>query len=228
MTVLDRVISSQPRLSVSLNLNQDIDRQMSIRAVAGHLDYWQRVRERVGPERVQVAVRTSGDAVREALASAATLDQIFYIYAHAVAASPDSPSGPDGSALVLTGSQSLTVDDLRLRARVEARLAGAPLVFVNACRSAELSPRFYGGFVPYFVDKGARGVIGTECDTPALFAAEWATRFFDEFLEGGRSLGEVFLTLRRRLWRDEGNLLGLVYALYCDGDTQVVPGLELR
>jgi len=105
-------------------------------------------------------------------------------------------------------------------------LPGAPLVFINACESAELSPLFYDGFVPYFMAKGARGVIGTECETPALFAAEWARRFFDQFLAGA-PLGEIFLGLRREFYYGHGNLLGLLYALYVDGDTQVVPAIEL-
>jgi hypothetical protein len=101
-----------------------------------------------------------------------------------------------------------------------------PLVFINACESAELSPLFYEGFVPYFMAKGARGVIGTECKTPALFAAEWARRFFDRFLAGG-SLGQIALDLRREFFYEHNNLLGLLYALYVDGDTQIVPGLNL-
>ncbi len=74
--------------------------------------------------------------------------------------------------------------------------------------------------------KGARGVIGTECETPALFAAEWAKRFFDHFLTG-KSLGLAFLDLRREFYHQHNNLMGLLYALYCDGDTQIVPGLKI-
>src|SRR3546814_1694866 len=55
-----------------------------------------------------------------------------------------------------------------------SKLRVQPLVFINACESAELTPLFYSGFVPYFMNKGARGVIGTECRMPAQFAAQWA------------------------------------------------------
>ncbi|MEP6767761.1 MAG: CHAT domain-containing protein, partial [Acidobacteriota bacterium] len=115
----------------------------------------------------------------------------------------------------------LTLGDLSIFAPIGSPLAGAPLVFINACESAEMSPLFYDGFVPYFMGKGARGVIGTECQTPALFAAEWARRFFDSFLKG-KSVGEVFLELRREFYEKHNNLLGLLYALYCDGDTRLV------
>jgi hypothetical protein len=101
------------------------------------------------------------------------------------------------------------------------------LVFINACESAELSPLFYDGFAPYFMAKGARGVIGTECKTPALFAAEWAKRFFTHFL-AGKSLGQTFLDLRQEFYYKHNNIMGLLYALYCDGDTLITPGMQVE
>ena len=134
--------------------------------------------------------------------------------------------GPDASCLVFGGDRRLTLGDLNLYAPARQPLAGAPLVFVNACESAELSPLFYDGFVPYFMSKGARGVIGTECSTPALFASAWADRFFTRFL-GGEPLDQAVLGLRREFVERHHNLLGLLYAVYCDGDTRIVPGVPL-
>ena len=87
-----------------------------------------------------------------------------------------------------------------------------------------MSPAFYDGFVPYFMAKGARGVVGTECKTPALFAAAWAKRFFERFLDG-EPLGEAFLGLRQEFLEKHRNPLGLLYAVYCDADTQILPAL---
>jgi hypothetical protein len=89
-----------------------------------------------------------------------------------------------------------------------------------------MSPAFYDGFVPYFMAKGARGVIGTECKTPALFAVEWAKRFFLRFLDG-EPLAETFLTLRREFLEEHRNPLGLLYAIHCDGDTRIQPALAV-
>ena len=121
-----------------------------------------------------------------ALADASTDDQIVYFYCHAESSGLADPGGPDASALVLTDAR-ITLADLNLDAPTTTMLRGQPLVFINACESAELSPAFYDGFVPYFMAKGARGVIGTQCKTPALFAVEWASRFFDRFLDGARA-----------------------------------------
>ena len=80
--------------------------------------------------------------------------------------------------------------------------------------------------MPYFTAKGARGMIGAECEVPAVFAAEWARRFFDRFLYQKKPVGEIFLALRQEFFYKHNNLLGLLYALYCDGDTRVMPGLD--
>jgi hypothetical protein len=237
MTTLDPVIPSQPSLSVSLNLNQDIDRDsddlLGVRVVAEQVDHWNRKSREAGDDdagsaRIPLVVRTTRDAVLGALQSPATPDKIFYVYSHAGAYRPGDPLGPRASFLGFTGDDDLTLDEVELLARADpARpLPGAPLVFINACRSSQMSPLFYESFLSYFIRKGARGMIGGECDLPALFAASWAKRFFDEFL-GGTPLGQAFLSLRREFYRDHGNILGLAYAVYCDGDTRILPGLQL-
>jgi hypothetical protein len=224
MAVLDGTIDSRPSLPVGLTVNADIDAQMGVPMVAGQLGYWDAIRRRAG---ATVCVRCTPTEVLRALSDAATADRILYFFCHAVSRSLADAGGPDASSLVLSGGAELTLGDLNLGAPADRPLPGAPLVFINACESAELSPLFYDGFVPYFMAKGARGVIGTECETPALFAVEWAKRFFDRFLAGA-SLGETFLELRREFLQQHRNVLGLLYAVYCDGDTQVAPSIAVE
>jgi hypothetical protein len=221
MAVVDGAIGSDPHLAVSVNVNSGIDAQLGGTFVADTNAYWaqaQTTRKRVG-----VTSRTTSTDVMHALADAATDDQILYFYCHAESAGLGDPGGPDASALVLTDAR-ITLADLNLDAPTTTLLRGKPLVFINACESAELSPAFYDGFVPYFMAKGARGVVGTQCKTPALFAAEWAHRFFERFLDGA-DLGETFLALRREFLDQHGNPLGLLYAVHCDGDTRIEPAL---
>lgn len=219
MDVIDGTIPSQPQLTISLNLNQDIDRQMGYPLIANQQKYWSQQAARG----VQIITRTDAGTVVKALAEANTPDQIAYFYCHAVTKSL-AEGGPNNSLLEFGENQSLTLRDLTIRASNEVRLANTPLIFINACESAELSPLFYKGFMPYFVDKGARGMIGTECPVPALFAADWAQKFFDLFL-AGKSIGQIFLDLRREYYFKHNNLLGLLYAVYCDADTEIAPAL---
>jgi hypothetical protein len=150
---------------------------------------------------------------------------LFYFYCHGISKDVDEKGGISKSMLVFSGNGKLTYDDLKLYASPDDQLPNAPLVFINACESAQLSPLVYDGFVPYFMSKGARGVIGTEVETPALFAVEWAKRFFDRFLHG-ETLGEIFLALRKEFYEKNNNLLGLLYALYVDGDTKIEPAVK--
>jgi len=217
MTVMEPQIASAPSLNVSLNLHEGIDAQMGVDVVASQRAYW---KDRAG---ATVTERTQRADLIAALREPQTADQILYLYCHAVSTGLTDPGGPGGSKLELT-DQLISLNDLKLGAPSSVRLAGKPLVFINACESAEMSPTFYDGFAPYFMDKGARGVIGTECKTPALFAKEWAMRFFQRFL-AGVPLGDTVLALRREFLEQHRNPLGLLYAVHCDADTVVLPAL---
>ena len=210
--------SDRPKLAVSVNVNRGIDDQMGTDFVARQESYWDGAGKLGG---VSVVSRATKAELLKALASGSADDQILYFYCHAKSADLTSADGPDSACLVLTDGR-VTLGELNLDAPTSAQLRGNPLVFVNACESAEMSPAFYDGFVPYFMAKGARGVIGTECQTPALFAAEWAKRFFSLFLQG-ETLGEAFLALRKAFLDEHGNPLGLIYAVHSDGDTRVTP-----
>jgi len=223
MQVIEGTIASRPGLTVSLNVNADIDQQMEASFIADQQRYWDKIGQSGS---VKVVVRQTKDEVMQALANTSTPDQVIYFYCHAISKSLAEGGGPDASMLVLSGDGRLSLGDLYVEAPLKKVLAGQPLVFINACESAELSPLFYDGFVPYFMAKGARGVIGTECETPALFATEWARRFFDRFL-AGEPLGRAFLDLRREFYGQHNNLLGLMYALYVDGDTQIAPAVQV-
>jgi hypothetical protein len=223
LTIADSAIPSRnPSLAVSVNVNNGIDAQMRTTLVADQTAYWQKAT--TSRKYLNVTARAmKADVVRALRAADTTGDQIIYFYCHAASAGLNAVGGPYASRLLLTDG-AITLGDLNNNAPTNVQFRGSPLVFINACESADLSPAFYDGFVPYFMAKGARGVVGTECKTPALFASIWAQRFFERFLDG-ESLGEAFLNLRRQFLANHGNPLGLLYAVYCDADTQIAPPL---
>ncbi|WP_159067944.1 CHAT domain-containing protein [Trinickia symbiotica] len=218
MAVLEPRITSMPSLTVGLNFHSGIDQAMGVNVVAAQRAFWQ---NRAGTTIVE---RGTGAQLIEALSEPQTPDRILYLYCHALSKGLTEPGGPGESCLEFADGR-ISLNELRLDARTTIRLKGEPLVFINACESAEMSPTFYDGFAPYFMDKGARGVIGTECKMPAIFAKEWADRFFERFLSG-ETLGDVVLGLRREFLEKHHNPLGLLYAVYCDADTVVSPGLQ--
>jgi hypothetical protein len=65
-----------------------------------------------------------------------------------------------------------------------------PLIFINACHSAELDPAALFNYIDAFVGMGhAAGVIGTEVKVSQELAMEFARCFFDELLSPGITVG---------------------------------------
>jgi len=224
MLVDDYVIPSDaPSLAISVTVNTGIDAQMKRNLVASQVDYWT-ARGASAKGDVLLQQRTTKTDLLKALHSQSA-EQVMYLYCHAITSGLNDPGGIMASSLVLSGDERVTLSELNREAPMRMSLPGNPLVFLNACESAELTPEFYDGFVPYFMAKGARGVVGTECKTPALFATAWAQEFFPRFLTG-QPLGELFRDLRSEFCLKHGNPLGLLYAVYCDGDTKIQPGLS--
>jgi hypothetical protein len=146
---------------------------------------------------------------------------LIYFYCHAVSKFPSEEGGTDASKIALTDDK-IALFDLKVKVRSSLPpLAKAPLVFLNACESAELSPYLYDGLMPFMIARGVRGMIGTEVETPALFAAEFAKDFIRRFAAGGQPLGELLLDMRCEYLEKKNNVMGLVYALYSNGDVVV-------
>jgi hypothetical protein len=227
--VLDTAVDTAAGIRALLAVNEDIDKNGARRLVADQLDYWQRRATRGG---LQVGVCRDRDEVIAALADSGRADQILYFYCHAGPGEPRvgaggivTAGGPLAGELTFTDNGAVLLRELYTRAPMRQVLGGNPVVVLNACESAALTMSFYEGFVPYLIAKGARGVVGTETVVPAVFAASWAGRFFDRLLSGQR-IGAAVLAVRRELATEHRNVLGLLYGVYCDGDTVLRPGLQ--
>src|SRR5581483_6503013 len=103
-------IATQPQLTVSLNLNQDIDAQMNYPLVGNQIKYWKGVQQKCG---VKIITRNKGDDLLNALADAKTPDQIAYFYCHALSSSL-AQGGAQGSTLQLAKGDSVTLKDFML------------------------------------------------------------------------------------------------------------------
>jgi hypothetical protein len=111
--------------------------------------------------------------------------------------------------------------NLVMRDIVENRLMlkGNPLVILNACKTA-INPRSTADFVRVFLrDLGGCGVIATEFRVPDAFAANFARCFYQEFLQGGKTVGESLRLARAYFLRERRNPLGLLYSAYVEPET---------
>jgi hypothetical protein len=206
------------KLGLSFICNTTIDTQMKRPIIAGQRDFF-----KSAPGLTMTEYQNTTD-LYNLLNDPDHAAQVLYFYCHAVSNLPGEKAGVGGSKVVLSDGPA-TLDDLNFAAPLDQPpLKNAPLVFMNCCQSAELSPYLYDGLVPYLITKGARGVIGTEVDTPALFAAEFAKEFLTRFAQGGQKLGDILLDMRREYLLKKNNVMGLVYALHSSGEIYISRG----
>ncbi len=95
----------------------------------------------------------------------------------------------------------------------------SPLVFINGCHTAELTPELLVNFVDAFAGVYAAGVVGTEVTLHQQLANEASETFFLKFWAGS-GLGES-LRFMRLQFLGKGNLMGLAYTPYCSAELKL-------
>jgi hypothetical protein len=214
-------------LRVVIAVNEDIDEHGGARRdlVQGQLDAW-RQHAAGSAGALAVTVVPAGE-VLGMLARSAPPAELLYFFCHAYLDSDPARLGPSSACLEFTGGHRVSLQELVFLTPLDRQLDAAPLVVLNACASAAPPSSVYGSFLLYLLGRGARGVIGTEAAVPPVFAAAWARDFFSRVLEGV-PLGDASFGLARDLVEHQRNLLGLAYALHCDGRGLVRPAIPRR
>jgi hypothetical protein len=146
-----------------------------------------------------------------------TKSQVVYFYCHGGLTGDGVPfisvGDPAGDWLTTT-----TLFNNRVRWR-----ENRPLVFINGCHTTALTPKYALNFVQSFVQTAnAAGVIGTEITIFEPIATAFAEECLQEFLQGGKTLGEAVRGARLKMLQ-AGNPLGLVYIPYAVPGLHVVP-----
>jgi hypothetical protein len=207
------------RMSASINLTVDGSK---FKPASDQVKYFEG-RAQKADLKLELATRFTEPEVLAALQDKANAEEIMYFYCHA-ATQGDARTRFQESRLILTEeAQALKLDELITATFGLPPLAQAPLVFLNACGSAEIDAQFYDSFVQFMRDRGARTVIGTLNNTSTVVGAVFAMSFFEQFLQGGpqNSAAQLLFDLRRQFLDAYRNPVGLSYALFYNGDTYV-------
>jgi len=101
------------------------------------------------------------------------------------------------------------------------RIAGSPIVQLSMCQSAQVSASGKS-FVTFFLQRGARAVVGTEGPNPWSLAVKMDTAIIRQLFTG-ESLGTAVWNARRTLVMED--ILALIYSVYGDADAQLVTAL---
>ena len=98
-----------------------------------------------------------------------------------------------------------------------------PLIFFNACQSAQNLPSPSRGWVNLLLGSGASGYIGTEIFIDAHFAEAFGLAFWEAFLSG-QTVGQAFLNVRRT-FAQQKLLPCLAYTHYGTAQTRLEQGI---
>ncbi|MGW1638578.1 hypothetical protein [Streptomyces lavendulae] len=207
-------------------VGQTLDKQLELGAISAHLTRIKRDLQ------VQVAEpQTSSVGFGAALAAPEL--QFVYLFCHGLRESQRDPCiGPVVEIGVhdeISTHQIATWDETLWTPRQEHWRSAAPLVVINGCQTAEISPAALVSFVDAFTHASSAGVIGTEVMLHQKVAAEAAERFFGHFGgPDGLDAGEAIRRMRLDLL-GKGNVMGLAYTPYCSAELRLLripPGSE--
>jgi hypothetical protein len=134
-------------------------------------------------------------------------DSLLYFYCHA-----------SQTNLALSTTDEITIDDLRLKLRREAKDCQdiISLVVLNGCATATGAAG--GGFLEATGKPPFCGFVGTETEVPDVFAMKFGCELLRRLLCSGEPIFKVMGSLREEHWP-----LSLVYSLYCYPQLQITP-----
>jgi CHAT domain len=149
---------------------------------------------------------------------------ILYMYCHCSV-------GTGAEPCLRFGNTSRDEDILRRVDLSQKALKDAPLVFANACTTAQADPHMSSELEQRFFNRGIRAFIGTETKIPVVLASRFAWLFF-QFLYRRADpeplcAGEALTQTRMFLWTQYRNLGGLFYSITNQYDLYLASSQEV-
>jgi hypothetical protein len=166
----------------------------------------------------RVRQATSADEVCEALGEHAL--GLAYFYCH-------GRGTPDDAWIEVGRDEAIYPQDIAMWAvadwvpRDEHWVTTRPLVILNGCHTAELTPNSPVNFVDGLSGAGAAGIVGTEITVSQRLAGEAVELMLEGLISRRLPVGQALQRMRSRLLA-KGNLLGLAYTAYCSNDLRFV------
>jgi hypothetical protein len=141
-------------------------------------------------------------------------------------------TGQTEAALMLDdGGPPFRPTDLAVAAAKQSLAGAAPVVFFNACRSADEIPGLTRpvGWASKFMAAGAGAFLGTLWPVSSGAALRFADAFYGSFITAGQPLGAAVAQARAEVAGDGGDPTWLAYAVYGEaGTTARVPAGDSR
>ncbi|HEX9942841.1 MAG TPA: CHAT domain-containing protein [Thermoanaerobaculia bacterium] len=216
---------------MALQVDQAIDQDLQVDCLASFLKFLSAFEG----QSLVLHKRLTKSELAKALRDSQASDQVLFFCCHALQEG-DLTTPRIGQGYMILSDRSKDESAIRITPAditywMDMKDFGRhPLVFLNACGSGQLNSVFYQGFGKTFLGLRASSVIGAETELPAVFAGEFARRFFEAFFQGGEQnkIGTILFRLRREFLDRYNNPLGLIYSLYRGADSYLEVGLSPR
>ncbi|MGM9486893.1 CHAT domain-containing protein [Ideonella sp. YS5] len=218
--------TDEPGAQLVACVNGHLDDQQRVVAAARQVEFFEQLAQGALASRPLVTTR---DDFQRWLVADRGESRLVYFFCHANSAHTmderyfQSREASDaGTWLDLDADERLRIDINWLADKRDAPLAGQPLVFLNACSTAEGDREFQSPFLTQFIrGYDARGLIGSDWKVPTVFADEFSRRFLRRFLLApGASVGQA-LAATSDEFMAAGNPFALIYAIYGRSDIVV-------
>lgn len=200
----------------SLHQAQVVTPKSNLASVKAEQDFFAEELPKLRPE-IKLAPPWLDTATQVKLALSKGDSQWFHFACHG----DFDATRPDESALMLQ-KDAFTPSQIVGPYR-QGVAASRPLVFLNACHTAEagFSLTRMGGWAERFVRAGASAFIGSLWEVNDALAAQFAIKFYNELL-AGQTLGGAFHAARAHIRaKDNANSTWLAYTLYADPNGKV-------
>lgn len=174
-------------------------------------NHWKNLRSLASDDLVELIKIDSLDKFESAVSDKNKSADILYFYTHGGIDTFKRPYFKIG-----TGDEIKKND---LEDWIENFNRHQPLVVLNACDSADYTPESFENLLQLFYEKGAAGVVGTQCAVKEKLANELIINFFESFLQQ-TCAGEALFQSRKRLL-NKLDPRGLAYSLFASADLKL-------
>ena len=207
------------KLRFSANVDENIDTALKVDCVRPLIAFFQ------SQPRLESVVRTTKDQLGAAFHDREFADRILFFCCHGRVSLADGQTSVEVPALQLTDPETISAQDLKVWLKNhQGVLPNFPFVFINACQGGQMTNLFYTDLAAEFLKKKAAGLVGSQIDIPAVFACQYALKFFEKLLDnrnGPVLVGRLLRELAQEFVDTYHNPLGLAYSLYRGADCYV-------
>jgi len=204
------------KLRFSANVDEGIDTSLKVECVKPLVEFFQ------DHPLLASTVRKTKDQLQTDLSDSNFNDRILFFCCHGRGSQVGGQTSVETPALKLSDPELIYATDLNFwRRRSNGILPSHPLVFINACQGGQITNMFYRDVAAEFLKQQAVGLVGSQIDIPAIFAREYAKRFFQRLLNTQNTpvrVGPLMRELTREFIDTYHNPLGLAYSLYRGAD----------